>query len=804
MAQLASLSVNDTGSLTLPSGTSANRPSLSSTVIVQWTNTGTQAVSVTSGSATTTTTSWTCPTGVTSIEVLVVAGGGGGGGGGLDGGGGGAGGLIYNSAFPVTPATSYTVTVGAGGAASTASNTVGTNGSNSIFGSLTAIGGGGGANGSVAGNAGGSGGGGGGDGSTTVKLGGAGTAGQGFAGGISSDDGGGGGGAGGPGYVGTGDPTNQVTAGEGGPGLNFNISGTPTWYAGGGGGSGETGGVGGSNIGGFGGNSPSGSVDVGGAGTASTGSGGGGSNNTTAGAGGSGIVIIRYTLATSTTQPTGQARFNTGTGTFEHYETSNRWKTPAIGANIVTNGLVALYDAARYASGTIWTDLTGNGNDLTLSGSPTYSSSNGGYITFDGSTQKATKTSFVGFGSNPEYTFSAWVKLANASQGAGSDYPIIWLGNGNAVGAVATLDTKGMNFCSMHWADDQTFTQLTLTTYAWYYATITYSPNTKIASLYVNGNFISQVTHSSALNIATQTLTLGGGTWAGYYFNGSIATAQIYSRILTTQEIQQNYNAQSSRFELTSPVESRQSYVTDRLVVNLDLKDPACCPPNQSGNILATLTDIAGGTIGTCTNGATPIVTVGGSMTTVTATQKFGHVVLDGTNDCIAMSNPNIYLGNQHSYDMWIYVTGIKDATYARAYIFDLRGDGADSGCSSYFLWDYVSAGTVNFITGNGGTEVTASGIALSTNTWHHMATTRDGSQWRIYLDGVLLTQGASNLTGLTLNNAYRIGMYSAWGFSTAQYALPGYVGAARIYTKTLTSGEVQTNYQAMKNRYGL
>jgi hypothetical protein len=84
------------------------------------------------------------------------------------------------------------------------------------------------------------------------------------------------------------------------------------------------------------------------------------------------------------------------------------------------------------------------------------------------------------------------------------------------------------------------------------------------------------------------------------------------------------------------------------------------------------------------------------------------------------------------------------------------------------------------------------------------MATTRDGNQWRIYLDGQLLTQGTSNLTALTLNNAYRIGMYSGWGFSTAQYALPGYVGAARIYSKTLTSGEVMTNYQAMKNRFGL
>jgi hypothetical protein len=84
------------------------------------------------------------------------------------------------------------------------------------------------------------------------------------------------------------------------------------------------------------------------------------------------------------------------------------------------------------------------------------------------------------------------------------------------------------------------------------------------------------------------------------------------------------------------------------------------------------------------------------------------------------------------------------------------------------------------------------------------MATTRDGAQWRIYLDGVLLGQGSTNLTALTLNNGYRIGTYSAWNSSTAQYHLPGYVAAARIYAKTLTSSEIQINYQAMKNRFGL
>ena len=85
------------------------------------------------------TTNWIAPTGVTSVEALVV--GGGGGGGVDDGGGGGAGGLIYTSAFPVTPGTSYTVTVGAGGVGARSAQAA-TNGGNSVFSTLTAIGGG--------------------------------------------------------------------------------------------------------------------------------------------------------------------------------------------------------------------------------------------------------------------------------------------------------------------------------------------------------------------------------------------------------------------------------------------------------------------------------------------------------------------------------------------------------------------------------------------------------------------------------------------------------------------------------------
>ena len=99
----------------------------------------------------TTSTTWTIPDGVTTIDVCCVGGGQGSGGSGtltLTGGGanqggrGGAGGKVYyKTGIEVTPGTSYAITIGAGGAGLSATSentyqTAGSDGGNSTFGSL--------------------------------------------------------------------------------------------------------------------------------------------------------------------------------------------------------------------------------------------------------------------------------------------------------------------------------------------------------------------------------------------------------------------------------------------------------------------------------------------------------------------------------------------------------------------------------------------------------------------------------------------------------------------------------------------
>ena len=262
----------------------------------------------------TTTGTFSVPTGLTVVDVLVVGGGGAGGvsphGGN---GGGGAGGLIFFPEYPVTPGGTISVTVGGPGAAVNSPNKGG-DGGDSVFDTLTAKGGGGGGiatPGVVPGGQGGSGGGSGespgtfGQGNQPTQPGNSGAYGFGNPGGNyvgSGFFGSGGGGAGAAGADGGGPA--PATRGSGGIGKAYTIADgtTPVYYAGGGGSSAScdaaespgNGGQGGGGQGTGGDISRARPVSIG---EANKGGGGGGVNttiSTVSGDGGKGVVIVKY------------------------------------------------------------------------------------------------------------------------------------------------------------------------------------------------------------------------------------------------------------------------------------------------------------------------------------------------------------------------------------------------------------------------------------------------------------------------------------------------------------------------------
>jgi hypothetical protein len=251
------------------------------------------------------TTTWTVPSGVTTVRVLVV---GAGGGGSTDLGGGGGGGQVVDSS---TTAVSGEVTISVGARGTAGSGRVGDltsggrTGSSSSFvssgGTVTAKGGSGATGRSGADNKNADGtanntgytGGGGSYAGTGESTGTGGSSYKGGSGGGGATQGGGGGGGAG----GVGQPRSGTA--NGGVGLSSNITGTAIFYGGGGGGSTyvSTVGAGGNGGGGGGGSSSRGFSLNGVSGENGLGGGGGGGGTGGGGgSGGSGVVIVRYSL----------------------------------------------------------------------------------------------------------------------------------------------------------------------------------------------------------------------------------------------------------------------------------------------------------------------------------------------------------------------------------------------------------------------------------------------------------------------------------------------------------------------------
>jgi len=225
------------------------------------------------------------------------------------------------------------------------------------------------------------------------------------------------------------------------------------------------------------------------------------------------------------------------------------------GPKIVTNGLVLALDAASKnsypGSGTTWTDLSGNNNNATLVNGPTFDSGNGGSIFTDGTNDYISSPYFGN--TTDSFTFAAWFKNDNYSE---AKSPLARGRDGSGAGwSIAIgLNTSGTSLSAIVTTSGGT-TQFTATSTSilalntWYYLTGVWTAGVSIRH-YVNG-VLEATTNTSSTNLRTSTDGWGIGSLSTTSFtSGYNAIAQVYNRVLSADEIAQNYNAQKSRFNL--------------------------------------------------------------------------------------------------------------------------------------------------------------------------------------------------------------------------------------------------------------
>ena len=126
--------------------------------------------------------------------------------------------------------------------------------------------------------------------------------------------------------------------------------------------------------------------------------------------------------------------------------TGGRYQTQGIVLNGLTMWLDARDPNSYPGSGTTWADLSGNGADQTLVGSPTYTSGTPSYFSFDGFSQYSTGTTPNVLPYN-FYTKMVWFQfdttgaannLVSSADGGhfmyGSGTSSLWAGNANQIG----------------------------------------------------------------------------------------------------------------------------------------------------------------------------------------------------------------------------------------------------------------------------------------------------------------------------------------------------------------------------------
>lgn len=183
-------------------------------------------------------------------------------------------------------------------------------------------------------------------------------------------------------------------------------------------------------------------------------------------------------------------------------------------------------------SGTVWNDLSGYNYTGTLVNTPTFNSTNGGSLLFNGTTQQVT------FSSSPaSSTFSvfAWINIGATNSGYRSVY-------------VSSTGNRGfwINGLKINWYDgaDRILGNTTLSTNIWNYVGITYNGTNLTA--YLNGASDGTATYAGS---SLPAIGYVAGH-SGEYFNGNISNIQIYNRVLNSSEIIQNYNTSKARFGL--------------------------------------------------------------------------------------------------------------------------------------------------------------------------------------------------------------------------------------------------------------
>ena len=232
------------------------------------------------------------------------------------------------------------------------------------------------------------------------------------------------------------------------------------------------------------------------------------------------------------------------------------------GKTIVTDGLVLALDAANPKSypgtGTEWGDLSDNGSTTTLINGPAFNSDYNGGIYFDGSNDYATISNLSADNwAVVPFTLDIWCSsflqfysLFELAGSGGTNWGLQTYKTNNSSNLlytywISSYGNGGMACSSDLFSSPTTPINITIT--------FTGIGGTSQSTLYsntflkVNNQQTTKIFGGGAAIGTHSSLRLGGGNYKG---RSTISSVKMYNRVLSNDELTQNYNATKGRFGL--------------------------------------------------------------------------------------------------------------------------------------------------------------------------------------------------------------------------------------------------------------
>ncbi|QQG47496.1 MAG: DUF2341 domain-containing protein [Candidatus Woesebacteria bacterium] len=323
-------------------------------------------------------------------------------------------------------------------------------------------------------------------------------------------------------------------------------------------------------------------------------------------------------------------------------------------------------------------------------------------------------------------------------------------------------------------ANRQTFTGTSapLVANTWQHIEVVFTNGTGF-SVYVNGILKETFSYVSAIFANTMPLILASDNGCNQLFNGSLDEVKFYNYVRTQAQVVYDFNR-------GKPVGWWKFNECQGTTAN-----------DASGNAnngAITITATGGNTngVGTCTTAS--------SAWGTGATGKFNSSLnFDGNGDYVNMPNsPNQNITGRLTVSAWVYPTSFQGSS---PFINGIVDKGQNIAAPPYILRlgdAAISAGTPQFVIDD--TIATDykidAGTTVSLNSWSMVTGTYDGTNLKIYINGILKnTNNIGSIAMSTTTNPLRIG----WNWDGRYFA--GQIDDVRIYNYALSATQIQELY---------